>query len=481
MRPASLRSALVLARLARSRRWIALGVGVMAVASLTALVSVSHRAVRWDPRLLDVVRFVEAHEGHRFRHAVPVSVLPPPAFARAMGRPPAPLTVTSLDRTVSVLRAFGVISGPVDVADAVRRFTADSVIGLYDRSAGRVFVQDASPLGGVLSPAGRATLVHELTHALQDQDGNLGAIGGAAGVPDAVARAVIEGDAVAAEQDYVRTLPPADAASYRAARTAQASQVSTGLPAGLADHLSFPYLFGPAFASAVRQQTGTAGLDRAFRHPPTTEGELINPARYLHRVRTSAVANVVLPAGAVALGATEPFGQVSLFEVLGSRLGYRDAMGAVSDWQADRLVLYRLPGNGRDCAAVAVRLGTAATAERFARTAGQWAAAAGGTVSPLLQDRVVQLGACDAGSSAPPQAPVQPPPYRVLALRASLLSFFATQHGAGAAAAACAADHLIDLAGPAALMSYDEGTALAMAAGWITAASAGAMSVCGVR
>jgi hypothetical protein len=382
------------------------------------------------------------------------------------------------------------ISGPVDVAGAIRRFSADSVIGLYDPSAGRIYVQGSSASVADLSPAGRATLVHELTHALQDQDGNLGAIGRVSGVPDAVARAVVEGDAVAAEQDYVGTLSPADAASYRAARTAQASQISTGLPAGLADHLSFPYLFGPAFASAVRQQAGTLGLDRVFRRPPRTEGEVINPASYLSRwrgsgrVAASARPAVVLPAGAVALGPAQPFGQVSLFEVLGSRLGYRDAMGAVSDWQADQLVLYRLGTSGPNCGAVAVRLGTVAGRDRFVRAAQQWAASAGGTVGPPgvgAERLVAQLGACDAGASAPAAVPVQPPPYRVLALRASLLTFFSAQHGASAAAAGCAADHLIDQVGPAALMSFDAGTAGATAADQITSASAGAMSACGIR
>jgi hypothetical protein len=98
-----------------------------------------------------------------------------------------------------------------------------------------------------------------------------------------------------------------------------------------------------------------------------------------------------------------------------------------------------------------------------------------------VQEPVVQLGACDAGSSGMPQAPVQPPPYRVLALRASLLSLFATEHGAGAASAACAADHLIDLVGPAGLISFDDGTAQATAADQITATTARAMSACGIR
>jgi hypothetical protein len=127
---------------------------------------------------------------------------------------------------------------------------------------------------------------------------------------------------------------------------------------------------------------------------------------------------------------------------------------------------------------VGARFDSPSNTDRFLRAAEQWALPAAATVTRQSSAALtVQLTDCDAGPSAAPAPPVEPPPFQVLAL----LGLFVTQHHARAAAAACAADQLIDQVGPAALASYDAGSAPAGAADQITKASNQAMTTCGIN
>jgi hypothetical protein len=454
---------------------------VVASAALVGVFTIGQQAssVRWDPGVADIAHFVEQQRGHRFHRAVTVAVLPTGAFRAAIGagRPPAGRPPAGgppgaeLQQTIAWLRATGVITGPVDEAAAATQLSSDSVIGLYLPASRKIVVE-----GTALTPDVRVTLAHELTHALQDQDGDLAAIRHAHGVPGPVARAVIEGDAVAVEQDYARTLSPSDLAEYRAARVAQMAAAAAGpsgqLPIGLRNSLSFPYVFGPAFIDAVRGASGTARVDRAFRQPPTTEAEIVDPGRYLAGWRPTSVDAPQPPSGASLIGPTGPLGQVTLFQVLGTRLGYRDAWSAVRGWNGDRAVAFHL--GERSCLAVAVGMASSLDTQRLERVAKQWASPTGAIVT--RRGLAISLQVCEPG----PAPSVNPPPWQVLSLRAGLVAVYLTQHHASAPAAACAADRLIADMGPTDLIGYDQPTASADMTARVTTANAAALGACGI-
>ena len=121
------------------------------------------------------VRFVERHRKLTFDHPVPVKFLGDKAFVKAyQGDNP---KVSKRDRAeaeryAGQLRALGLIAGPVDLIQSERDLDAADVVGFYDQQKHALFVR-GEDLGNTDV---RVTLVHELTHALQDQKFDLDAL-----------------------------------------------------------------------------------------------------------------------------------------------------------------------------------------------------------------------------------------------------------------------------------------------------------------
>jgi hypothetical protein len=436
----------------------------------------SHVASRWDPAVLPVVRFVEHERGRTFRHPVAVDLLAPDRFA-ALVKSQSTLTAKELagfDRSVAELRALGLLSGAVDPNTVAGQGRTEEVLGLYQPSTKHVSIQ-----GSQLTPAVRVTLAHELTHALQDQEVDLAALQRRT---DPVTRAVVEGDAVVVEEAYRRTLSPADADSFqkeRAAGVAAAASAEGAAPppTALANQSLFPYLFGPTFIRAVRQRGGNAAVDRALHHPPRSDADLLDPERWLAGTTPAAVATPRLRAGEAALDPPAPFGQVRLFEVLGSRLSYQQSLDSVAGWRGDRALRFR--SRGATCVAVATVFVDAGHADRFVLAARQWAASVpGATVAATAT--TVELRSCDPGPAAPASPTVDPPPFKVLSLRASIVGLF-LDRGVALAPALCAVDQVVSRVGPAQLVNYENGTGPTDLASGIADATRQAMAACGAR
>src|SRR5439155_1221348 len=132
-------------------------------------------------------------------------------------------------------------------------------------------------------PEVQEVLVHELTHAVQDQnfgisrpkldkkedDSALGFL------------TMVEGDAVRIQQRFHQSLSKDDQRRVDAYMAAQSSSATAGVPQFLVESLSFPYVVGPAFTTRLVQVGGQARLDEAFRHPPTTTAQLLHPDLFL--------------------------------------------------------------------------------------------------------------------------------------------------------------------------------------------------------
>ena len=68
-----------------------------------------------------------------------------------------------------MFRALGLIEGDVDLFDKFNELQGKGTIGFYSYEDERIRIR-----GTELTPAVESTLVHELTHALQDQNFDLG-------------------------------------------------------------------------------------------------------------------------------------------------------------------------------------------------------------------------------------------------------------------------------------------------------------------
>jgi hypothetical protein len=181
----------------------------------------------------------------------------------------------------ALLKLLGLLDPEIDLLDLYLDLYGEQVAGYYDGEAGELVV----PAGEDLSPLQKATLVHELTHALTDQrfgfnDAYQRLIDGQR-FDEAVAfLSVIEGDATLTEILYIQQLPVAEQQSLLQELFGADSDFFDAAPQFLQNSLVFPYREGLAF---VQRAFGIGGFDevnRLYVEPPVSSKQIINPRAY---------------------------------------------------------------------------------------------------------------------------------------------------------------------------------------------------------
>jgi hypothetical protein len=246
------------------------------------------------------------------------------------------------------LQAFGLLPEGFDLARYLPGLLAGQVLGYYDPKHGYLGVvrreHDAhSALDDDM------VLVHELTHALQDQAFDLESFEEDDPLSDeAAARtALVEGDAAEVMFDFM-TRQPAAPAPDRDPDSARDRDFEAA-PAWVRASLEFTYVDGMRFCAEVRKAGGQALLDRAFRDdPPLSSEQILHPEKW-----TGERDDPVLlswPDLAAALPGARELAQGQLGE-LGIRVllagtggGETGAERAAAGWGGDRFAVYEKDG-----------------------------------------------------------------------------------------------------------------------------------------
>jgi hypothetical protein len=291
-----------------------------------------------DPPSLDAFvpeaeRFVEEHRGLHFKSAVRVLLLDDAAFRhRSGGGGIDPALAAEID-------ALQLVPRSVDLAAAARRSQAEGLVGLYEPPSRTLLVR-----GTAATPFVRQVLVHELTHALQDQWFGIDRpqLGRGADERAQVFSALVEGDAVRIEDEYLASLPASQRVRARLEQDA-ATGVRGETPAPLAAIVRFPYIAGATFVRALAAVRGQAGVDAAFRSPPATSAEILEPQRFLGG--TAAAVHVAIPAAAgpvIDRGVLGELGLRLLLEHAAATGAIRaaDAEAAAAAWHGDAYVAW---------------------------------------------------------------------------------------------------------------------------------------------
>jgi hypothetical protein len=313
----------------------------------------------------------------------------------------------------------------------------------------------------------RVTLVHELTHALQDQRFDLDKLDHdvVTSGQDFALTALVEGDAVDVEDAYLASLPQSEQDDYDASLSGDtaapdAPASSAAVPPILELFESSPYIFGPQYIAALKAGAGQRHVDRAFEKPPTTEEQIMDPVAARSNRRAAPVAVPKLEQGEKREGTADDFGAMSLYLVLASRLDPKTALAAAEGWGGDRSLAFTQPkpGGGRqECLRVTFRGDTNADTTEIADALGQWSAKlAGGaaSVQPARSMTTVTLTACDTGGTAAPTQESLDHAVSVLANRNDLTLGFLDQQ-APIVNARCVADRLVGDAEVDPLLSKD--------------------------
>lgn len=415
----------------------------LAVSLLPAVsVAAGPSAVQWDRSVARIAKKVESLRKLHFEHAVPVRFLGDAAFEKRVTRDHGKLSKQDkreLRSAEVTLRALGLLEGSVDLLDALNAQQQSDVLAFYDPKKEEVVVRGHTPL----DVEHRVTLAHELTHVLQDQHFDLEVLRRTAERHHAggALNALVEGDASRVEHDYLGSLSGSDRAAYdrsHAALTAEVTAATEDVPAVVQVLVEAPYALGPSMVKAIASQRGTRSIDGAFRRPPTTDQQFLDPLTAIHRPRSHRVPVPSLAKGERRLGDPDSIGAFGLFLVLASRLDPGVALDVADRWGADRSVQYR--AGGRTCLRATLVGRHRRDTERIRAALEQWVAGAPtGAASVQLDHGRVRFESCDPGATAPAPSDERVKAALILvAVRNSLLAE-ALQAGASESVARCVA------------------------------------------
>lgn len=330
----------------------------------------------WDARAAGFTAFVERTAGHRYEHPVEVRFLTDEDFVDLVASDPDELTDDDRQAyadTEAQGRALGLFSGATDLYAEQETLNTEGILAFYSPGNHQVVVRlpkgtqpDDVTTGDDLPVDVQVTLVHELTHVLQDQVYDLGGIQDRAETDEqySAVLGLIEGHAEWVAQRFVNEeLTPEQQDEYNGAQESQSGEyeeATSDVSPVLSAAQSAPYVLGPPFVAALNEQGGIPAIDAAFDDPPTTERELMQPLVFLDRQQAPELDDLEAPEGADVLD-DGTLGATTTYFLLALGLTPPQALQAVDVAAADRFVAYSV--DDRVCVDIAVAAADGADAD----------------------------------------------------------------------------------------------------------------------
>ena len=185
------------------------------------------------------------------------------------------------------LKKFGLVPQDFDLAKNTVDLLTEQAAAFYDFNRKKLFITDWTP-----SATREPALVHELGHALADQNVNLGRFikQGRKSDDGSLARlAVMEGQASWLMAEYLARKAGQSLASSPALLETMAHSIEAGAgefpvfegePLYLRQTLVFPYTKGLLFQNAVYQRMGKSAFAEVFRRAPLSTRQILHPDAY---------------------------------------------------------------------------------------------------------------------------------------------------------------------------------------------------------
>lgn len=194
-------------------------------------------------------------------------------------------------------KKIGLLPRDLDLKSSLLDFYGANAVGFYDSlkkklvlryDVGRAFIPGPVRVISGTSDLGERVLVHELTHALQDQNFSLNRRLRESFNGDRVLafRAVAEGDATLAEFGYLFGGMNEGFASYANHRLRgkikQTRANLSDVPRFIADRFLFQYFSGTSFVSLLLDEYGWDGINHLYASPPQSTEQVLHPEKYLY-------------------------------------------------------------------------------------------------------------------------------------------------------------------------------------------------------
>ncbi|MGQ0743382.1 MAG: hypothetical protein ACT4OS_03390 [Acidimicrobiales bacterium] len=337
-------------------------------------------------RVAEMRAQVAAIRGLDWKRDVPVRVLTRQELIDQVGE----LTSADLDENAedlaqveATLKVLGLLPESVSYRRELEKLFAGGVLGFYDDETKELFVS-----GDLSSPFTQATLAHELTHALTDQNfdfsGALDAFDeGDQSEETAGLLAVVEGDAELVSALWTqRHLDRRGRARLQAGNPDLDLSAYRDAPEYLLTSLLFPYNEGAAYVETLHREGGFAAVNDAYRRPPTSTAAVMAPEPTLVAApRPADPPPPTAPAGCSPMD-EGTLGQFDMTQVLAGELEPALAYRAAQGWNGDRYLTMRC--GSQDAFQLIWNTTTPAEATELAQALDRWAPAwsSGGEVAP---------------------------------------------------------------------------------------------------
>lgn len=250
----------------------------------------------------------------------------------------------------AVLELLGIIGPGVDLLSLIEPLYTESTGGFYVPSTGELVVR---VVGSEFGPYTESVVVHELTHALQDQHFEiLDSRENLDGDRDFVAVAMSEGDASYREALYFETLTVQERSRYLTELQQLLDQQTTldSLPPYLVESLQAPYTDGFFFHRDLGLDD--TKINDALTNPPESSEQVLDATKYLIDEQPLAVTGIPeLDIGNYELLRSTTLGERDIELLLKQFIGTREAERAAEGWGGDATALYT---TGRDGAIIVI-------------------------------------------------------------------------------------------------------------------------------
>ncbi len=260
------------------------------------------------------------------------------------------MTPAEMHATDLALRKFGLAPPDFEYRSFIIKLLTEQVAGYYDSKTREFHLADWLDFEGQ-----KPVIVHELTHALQDQHFHLRRFEKwPHGDSDAelAAHALIEGDATLAMTIYMAQNPLVALAFTRSlGSTAMATVQFNQAPRALRESLIFPYGQGTEWATQLYKRGGWSMVSKAFTQLPLSSEQILHPEKYFSYERPVKVAvpdlRSVLGAGWKEID-SDVNGEWSYYLILDQFLNSpSESRRAAAGWAGDRYEIYEEPKRGQ--------------------------------------------------------------------------------------------------------------------------------------
>jgi hypothetical protein len=285
-----------------------------------------------------------------------------------------------------LLQKLGLIPSDLDYAAFTLKLLAEQVGGFYDPEKKAFFIAGWLPL-----EEQKPAMVHELTHAVQDQYFDLDAMfkkDRNAHNDDAemAHQALVEGDATAVMLDYLlepsgRTflqLPDlvfvghaqleVESSQYEVLKTA---------PEYVKETLVFPYSYGASFLQKVRADNQPwSVVDKIYADPPASTEQIIHPQKYIGPRDAPKAVEIEDPTPQLGkdwkIAYKNVMGEFSLYLLLKLSLSEEAAKTAASGWGGDQVMLVEEGNGNRSAVFLETAWDDQESADRFYEALSGW-------------------------------------------------------------------------------------------------------------